>query len=79
MKVDTTIDNAMAVCAAAEATWKASAANVATIQAAIATATEPLIPAQEKLSRDTGGYISALLELAAAAQQQVAALAPRAA
>ena len=62
------LDNAIAAASAAEATYASDVQNVATIEAAIATATAPLQPAQTKQNTDAAAYNTALDALIAAAQ-----------
>jgi hypothetical protein len=65
--MNTPLDNAITAAAAAEATYQADAANVASIQTAIATATAPLAPAQSQLLTDAASFNTALQALSAAA------------
>ena len=65
--MNTPLDNAIVAASAAEATYNADLANVATIQTSIETATAPLAPAQAQLSNDAMSFNAALDALAAAA------------
>ncbi len=61
------LDQAITEAAAAEATYSADVANIATIQTAIDQATSPLAPAQDKQKTDAVAFNAALDALAAAA------------
>lgn len=61
------LDNAITAAAAAEATYSADQANLATIQQAITAATTPLAPAQAQLATDAAAFNAALDALSAAA------------
>lgn len=65
--MNTQLDTALQAAAAAEATYNADLANVATIQTAISTATAPLAPAQAQLATDATAFNSTLDALSAAA------------
>ena len=65
--MNTQLDTALQAAAAAEATYNADVANVATIQTAIDTATAPLAPAKAQLATDAAGFNAALDSLSAAA------------
>lgn len=62
------LDQAITAASAAEATYNADVNNIATIEAAIATATAPLAPAQAQLATDTASYNAALQALISAAE-----------
>jgi hypothetical protein len=68
------IDQAITNAAAAEATYTGDVANVQTIQAAIQTATSPLIPAQAQLATDQAAYVAALQALDQAVQAEITSL-----
>jgi fructose/tagatose bisphosphate aldolase len=61
------LDTAITKAAAAEATYQADTNNVATIKAAIETATTPLSPAVAQQTTDAAAFNAALDELSAAA------------
>lgn len=61
------LDQAINAASAAEATYNADVANVANIQTAIDTATQPLAPAQAQLATDKAAFNAALDTLASAA------------
>lgn len=70
----TPLDDAIATTSKAEAVFINDQQNVATIQAAINSATSPLQPAQDQLTTDTTAYKQALTNLAAVATQQANSL-----
>jgi hypothetical protein len=61
------LDTAINAASAAEATYNADVDNVATIQTAIDTATQPLVPAKAKLATDATAYNASLDTLSQAA------------
>jgi hypothetical protein len=65
--MNTDLDNALTAVTAAEATYNADVANVATIQTAIDTATAPLTPAKQLAATDGANFVSALKNLASVA------------
>ena len=68
------IDQAFSAAATAEATYTAGQDNVATIEAAIASATAPLADAQAKVLNGAIAYRAALVALAAEIQTTIATL-----
>jgi hypothetical protein len=65
--MNTQLDVALQAASAAEATYNADVANVATIQTAISTASAPLAAAQAQLSTDASAFNATLDDLSAAA------------
>jgi hypothetical protein len=63
----TPLDSASGAAATAEATYLADLANVAAIQAAIDSTTNPLAPAQAQMATDAATYNTTLDALATAA------------
>ena len=61
------LDQAITDASVAEATYSADVASVATIEAAIETATAPLAPAQAQAAKDAETFNAALDALSAAA------------
>lgn len=68
------LDQAITVVAAAEATFQSSVGNVATIQSNIAAATSPLAPAQTQLSTDQAAYVASLQALDSVIQSTILGL-----
>ena len=66
--MQSSLDKAITDVAAAEATYTADVTNVTNIQAAIATATAPLAPAQAQQKTDAIAFNASLDALAAAVQ-----------
>ena len=71
-----TIDQAVQAVTAAEATFNADTANVTNIETAISTATAPLGAAQAQVVVDVTNYVTALNNLVAAAQAEIASIQP---
>jgi hypothetical protein len=74
--MNTPLDNAITAAAAAEATYNADLANVASIDTAIQAATAPLAPAQTQLATDAVAFNATLTALASAATAAMVTVPP---